>query len=445
MSKLGIIVAREFNVRVRKRSFLVTTFLVPILIALFIGFTVWMATSSVGKEKIAIVDHTGLYPSLFKDTGSYSFIVSDKDPDYYLKAGKDNPEGVTAVLEIKKDLLEDPKAIALLGYKEIPVGVSSLIERTLSTYLTDQKLLATGIPDIRQTVKACKVTISLQSYKWQDDGSTQRSSGRLAGIIGFALSCLSFFFISTYGALVMSGVMEEKKSRIMEVMVSSVKPFDMMSGKIIGIGLVGLFQLLLWIVFGVLIFIVTSVVTIGGVYDLSTLSTLSQSEISGSMLGGGMNASDFAELKDGLSVIAGINFSNLITMFVLYFLGGYILFASLFAAVGSAVTNEEDSNQFIMPVMLLLMFSFYAGMGSMDNPEGPMAWWCSMIPFTSPVVMLVRIPYGVPVWEQVLSLALLCATFMGLIWLSAKIYRVGILMYGKKPSLKELWRWIFFK
>ena len=230
----------------------------------------------------------------------------------------------------------------------------------------------------------------------------------------------------------------------MEVMVSSVRPIDLMGGKIVGIALVGIFQLLIWALFLGVLFLVFSLFAFGGLYDLSAISQIVSQNPTGGMMAG-MDASFLADMQNVLEVIAGINIPHLILMFLLYFVGGYLLYASLYAAIAASMSSDEDANQFMMPIMIVLMVAFYSGFGSMNNPNGTMAVWCSIIPFTSPVAMLVRIPAGVPVWQQVLSLVLLYLSTFAMLWISAKIYRVGILMYGKKPTLKEMARWLFYK
>ena len=347
------------------------------------------------------------------------------------------------MLEIRSDLLQDPTAIALYGYKQIPPGVAEHINDVLSPYLSQKKLEASEVEGITEIVANSKVEINVPTFKWAADGEEERSSGNIASIIGMILAGVSFFFITTFGSLVMGSVLEEKKNRIMEVMVSSVRPFDMMMGKIIALGLVGITQIVLWVALTGILLTAFSSLMAGNLQSIASLASMQQSDMTG--LGAGLNPDSFSEIQMGIGALMGINFGELLLMFLLYFVGGYLLYASLFAAVGAAISSEEDSNQFITPVMLLLMFAFYAGFGSMRNPDGPLALWCSLIPFTSPIVMMIRLPYDVPVWQQILSLVILFATFGGITWLSAKIYRVGILMYGKKPSWRELRRWIRYK
>ena len=254
-------------------------------------------------------------------------------------------------------------------------------------------------------------------------------------MMGLFATVAIYMFILIYGAMVMQGVMEEKTNRIVEIMISSVLPFDLMMGKIIGIGLVGLTQICLW---GV---ITVALVTVGtGVFGGGTEvdpAVLAQANMA-------MTTQDLAQFSDDsvLPLLASIDLRQMAICFLLYFVGGYIMYASLFAAIGSAVDSQEDAQQFVVPMTVFMVFALYAGMYSIQNPDGPLAFWCSLIPLTSPIVMMVRLPFDVPLWQIALSIALLYASFLGAVWVSAKIYRIGILMYGKKVNLKEMMRWI---
>ena len=443
-NRIGIVIGREFNTRVRKRSFIVVTLLVPILMIAFISLPIILGMYSVGKEKIAVVDRTGNhYADILPDNRNYSFVATENDPEELRKMGAENKEGFTGVLVIDEDLTVNPKAVGLYSFKQMPEGLTAYVNEKLSQYVSDCKLKAYQTEDIDRIVADSRFRLSVPTYRWNESGETRRSSGAMAGFIGMALAFISFYFISAFGGSVMNGVLEEKKNRIMEVMVSSVKPFDLMAGKIIGIGLVGLVQMLLWIAFGALLIFILMMVMIGSAVDLSSLANMTQADVTG--MAANMGADSFRDMQDSIRVLSSVNFPQMILMFVLYFVGGYLLYASLYAAVGASVSSDEDSAQFMMPVMLLLMFSFYAGFGSINNPEGPLALWCSYIPFTSPIVMLVRVLFGVPIWQQALSVFILYASAWLIVWLSARIYRVGILMYGKKPSLKEIGRWLSYK
>ena len=294
-----------------------------------------------------------------------------------------------------------------------------------------------GLPEIIDDVET---TISVPTYQWDAKGEEAKSSGTLAGVIGMILSGIILAFMSNYSGQVMSGVLEEKKNRIMEVIVSTVRPIEMMISKMVGVFLVGLTQVAIWLIFAGIIFVVGSLVAVGGVYDLSALSQLDPAQMGG--LAGGMSMDSVTEMQSSLEVLQSINFVQLIIMLLVYFIGGYLLYASLFAAIGSSVSSDEDASQFMMPFLLVMMLGFYIAMGSMDNPDGTMAFWGSIVPFSSPFVMMVRLPYGVTTWELILSISLLYLTAFGIVWLAARIYRVGILFTGKKPSLRDLWSWL---
>ncbi len=443
--KLKAIIAREFFVKVRNKGFLIGTLLVPIGMIVIVAFVLWIAITQIGKEKIAVIDPTHEYLSLFEDTQSYQFVSTTKTLEDFKKEGEENDEQVTAILNIKGDLLQNPKAIELYSYKTASPDLSKFIESKLSTYLTNKKLEHSGVDNIQQIINDSRVTISLSatSYKLEKSGDIKHSSGSTAGMIGYGLSMFSFFFISFFGMMVMNAVMEEKKSRIMEVMVSSIKPFYLMLGKIIGTALVGVLQIAIWVVFAFILYFIASVISFGAIVSVNALTDLSQMNVGGLMAN--MDADNIRNIQEIASVLADIHWINLIFMTVVYFVGGYMLYASLFAAVGSAFTEQEEGNMLITPIMLILSIAFYGGIASIRNPEGPVAVWLSMIPFTSPVNMLVRIPYGVPIWQQIISVLLLFITVLLTIWLAAKIYRVGILMHGKKPSIKEIARWISYR
>ncbi len=276
------------------------------------------------------------------------------------------------------------------------------------------------VNDIQDIVKNSK-GISVTTLKLDTSGREKESSTEVAAGIGGVITLLMYMFILMYGAMVMNGVVEEKSSRIVEVMISSVRPFDLMMGKIIGIGLTGLTQLLIW------------VCIIAGAFALKD------------SLFPGTGLSSLSSIVDSLSMIASANWLEILIYFVLYFVGGYLIYASLFAMFGAAVDSAQDTQQYMMPITLIFIFALYAGMYSIQNPDGPLAFWCSMIPITSPIVMMVRIPFEIPLWEKLLSLLILYVSIFFVVKFAAKIYLVGILMYGKKPSIKEILKWISYK
>ena len=401
MSKIGIVIQREYSTRVKKKSFIILTILMPILFVGLIGGTMLLAMINSGDVKnVLVTDATGEYFSVFQDTEQYHFIQSKEEKDIY------------ATLVISDDLLKDPTALTLYSQRQVVISVGSTITSQLNDYLSEKKLKSYNIPNLKEIIEESKITVSMQTIKLDDLGNESEASAEVASIIGMIFTFLIYMFIFVYGAMVMQGVMEEKTNRIIEVMVSSIKPFDLMMGKLIGIGLVGLTQFGLWAA------IFASVI---------------------------LSASLFAEnaiFMEANRLLGTINILELCSYFILFFIGGYLVYASLFAAIGAMVNNQEDTQQYMMPITILVMFALYAGIYSAQNPDGPLAFWASIVPLTSPIVMMTRLPYGVPWWELLLSISLLALTVILIIKLAAKIYRVGILMYGKKPTYAEIIKWL---
>lgn len=436
MNKIGLIIKREYLRRVSKKSFILLTLLTPFLFAALVFVPLWLSTIK-GDEvrNVAIIDTTGKYASLFENNESFHFIHSDKTLDEY-RQGEDKE--VFAFLSITDDLLNNPKAATLYSEKQVPAELSRLVNQTLSKQLESEKLASFNIPNLKEIIRESKINFNVQTIKWSEDGKESASSATVASIIGMVFTFIIYMFIMMYGAMVMQGVMKEKTNRIIEVMISSVRPFDLMMGKIIGIGFVGLTQVFLWGIITTILVSVGGFMFSGGV-DVASLQAGPQM--------GMMDANTLASSSGNeiMGIINSINIAEIGISFIIYFIGGYMLYASIFAAIGSAVDSQEDTQQFMAPVTIFMIFALYAGIYSMENPDGPLAFWCSMIPFTSPIVMMVRIPFEIPLWEKLLSVSLLYASAIGIVWLSAKIYRVGILMYGKKPSIKEMVKWIKYK
>ena len=437
MSKLSIVIKREYLRRVSKKSFIILTFLMPFLMVGMVALPLLMSRiKSSDVHTVAVIDATGKYKSLFKDTKTYRFVNSDKSLDEYRNS---SDKSLFAILSITGDLLQNPRAAAMYSEKQIPTELSSIVDNTLTQYLEDEKLASFNVPNIKEIIAESKVHFNIQTFKWEEGGRETQSSTGIAMGVGFAFTMLIYMFIMIYGAMVMTGVQEEKTNRIVELMISSVRPFDLMMGKIIGIAFVGLTQLILW---GALLLglFVGAQLFFGGGFDPSAIQQ-PMPVASGAVIAA-------PEIDPGfkiMSMLSTINFGEIAFYFVVYFIGGYLLFAALFAAIGSAVNQAEDAQQFMMPITVLLIFALYAGIYSMDNPDGPLAFWCSFIPITSPIVMMMRLPFEVPLWQKLLSVVLLYATSTSIVWLSGKIYRVGILMYGKKPSFKEIAKWVRYK
>lgn len=395
----------------RKRSFLVLTILMPILFVGLMAGTVMLALFNEGETKnIVVIDYMNEYAHVLQDTDQFRFVRAEGEMQDF----RTNTDETTyATLVISNDLTTNPDAITLYSENQIVPGLAQVITSQFNDYLSDKKLASYNIPNIREIIEESKVVIHLQTIKWDDAGNETEGAGEVASIVGIIFTFLIYMFIFTYGGMVMSGVLEEKTNRIVEVIVSSVKPFELMMGKMIGIGLVGLTQFGIW---------------------AALIITVS--------LFGGTLFPDNQMLVQFSSMVTSINLIGLLFYFILFFIGGYLIYASLFAAIGAMVNAQEDTQQYMMPITILIIFAFMAGTYSAQNPDGPLAFWTSIIPLTSPIVMMVRLPFGVPTWELIVSIALLAATVVATIWIAGKIYRTGILMYGKKPDLKEIVKWL---
>lgn len=435
MTSLSLIIQREYLTRVRKKSFIILTLLMPFLIVALSLVPLWLSTLNDGSIKnVAVIDNTGIYAPLLESTDQFEFQIIGKadQQDSESRLGKD----IFAILQITNDLNKDPRAVSLTSEKQAPMELQSVIERTLNEKVKEQRLDeltkssnvdSKAIGQVRNILED-RSAISLRTLRMSDDGSVKESSTEIASIIGMMFTILIYMFILLYGNMVMQAVLEEKKSRVVEVMVSSVKPVNLLIGKIVGIGLVGLTQLAIWIILTSVLFAGVSLFIANPEQAVAMSSEMSDFNVEGIM-----------------NTVMGINWLQLIVYFILFFIGGYVLYASIFAMFASAVDSEEDTSQYMTPVTLLIMFAFFAGFYSVSNPDGPLAFWTSLIPFTSPIVMMVRIPFGIPFWEILLSLVLLYGTFLLISIFAAKIYRVGILMYGKKPSFKEMMKWVKYK
>lgn len=432
MRKIGLIIAREYLSRVKKKSFIVMTFLGPILIGLMYGIAIWLAVNADemnSKKIVKVIDESKLFEGNIRNSNSLEFefvnadiesIKSDvlKSEDNYLLVIPNN---------IKQNKLED---VQLYSKKQASISVVSYIEKELESKLKDNKLIENGISS--EVLKSLNMQVSINTLRLTDEGEESGSAGASYGI-GMLASILIYLFIFLYGVQVMRGVIEEKNNRIVEVIISSVRPFQLMMGKIVGIALVGLTQFVLWVVL---------TMAINGLISQKIMSD--KINVSATEISAQANTNvDNDMMTDVLSAVNTINFPLLIGTFLFYFLAGYLLYSALFAAIGSAVDSEAETQQFMFPVTIPLIFSFVlASSAVVNNPDGPIAFWLSMIPLTSPVVMMVRIPFGVPAWQLVTSMILLILGFVGTVWLAAKIYRTGILMYGKKVTFKEMLKWL---
>ena len=418
--------------RVSKKSFIILTILMPFIFAALIFVPLMLSMVKSDEQKnIAVIDHTGKYLHMFKNDESYLFFPQERMSDEF----KSDTTMYSAVVEIKSDLIENPDGAAIYSRKEIPQGLSRIVNNALNEQIRHDKLIKYNIPELPAIMKDFEDAYNIRTIKWSDDGRENESNAGIAVAAGMILTFLIYMFVMSYGGMVMQSVMEEKANRIVELMVSSVKPFQLMIGKITGIGMVGIFQLIIW---GVMLGVILTIA--GVVFGVSAMSNPDMMMNTQSI-----QPQDTEGAVAILNSIHNLNLPALIGIFILNFIGGYLVYASIFAAIGASINETEDSQQFMMPIVFLLIFALYASIYSADNPDGPLAVWCSMIPFTSPIVSMTRIALDAPMWQTVVSLCILYTSAFTLIWISGKIYRVGILMYGKKPSLKEMIKWITYK
>lgn len=445
MSKLGLIIAREYKNIVFKRSFIVTTLLIPVLMIVVCGVLPAMMSQvkSNDKKTVAIVDQTEFqrFQQYFVETDEYLFsVVSDVSTtdDASLHQYYTQQDGLYAVVVLPTDLVQNQR-FTILSESSVAPSLASDVKNLLYEPIRNELTRAYDIEDLDAIIKGCSVHLSDRSIKWSEEGDEAISSAAISMVIGLVLAMLIYMFVLIYGAMIMNSVVEEKTNRIVEVIVSCCKPFDLMMGKIIGVALVGLTQLVIW---GGVMGIATAVLGFSTMAINLNNPEMMQMAANPEAMAAMAQMQDTGMLGEIIQMIQGINFVEIFVCFLLFFIGGYLLYASLFAAFGSAVDQASDASQLTMPVMIIMVFALYAAIFSMENPDGPLAFWCSMIPFTSPILMMVRLPYDVPFYEILISLGLLYGTAFGIVWLAGRIYRTGILMYGRKFSIKEIIRWI---
>ncbi|RXQ96632.1 ABC transporter permease [Ancylomarina salipaludis] len=442
MNKILIIIQREYLSRVKKKSFLLLTFLTPILIAGIYAFMIWMMMKDdTEKRTIGVINESELVePVQSKDYTTFEYL-----PNTSFEEAKKmlDTKGYYALLKIPKDIMESQSA-ELFSFKQVTMEVKSEAGSQIRNYIEGikrSKIIAeANMPDLEQKLAETKTPISVKTIKFGEDGEVKESSTEIAMGLGFAMSFIIYMFIFMYGVQVMRGVIEEKSNRIIEVIISSVKPFQLMMGKIVGVAMVGLTQFLMWVILTGAIITIGSAIFLPGLDSETIQHASSVSDLQSA--GQGINQAQLDMMHEVLGTFDMGYIFSILGAFVFFFLAGYLLYSALFAAVGSAVDNETETQQFMLPISLPLVLALYIGMAVAKNPEGSLAFWGSIIPLTSPIVMLVRIPYGVPVWELLLSMTLLVASFIFVTWVAAKIYRTGILMYGKKVSYKEIWKWL---
>ena len=420
MNKTFLIIKREFLVRVKKKSFIIMTLLAPILMASLIIVPVLVTDSGQQKRLIGIYENTTSFAKEIEDSENIHFTVfDDMQMDEFIK----DPEGSNyyALLKIEND------SYSIYSNQQVGLNLRKSIENQLEQISERNKLKKAGINlDI---IEQAKTNINIETKIITSEGNTTSSSTEASIGIGFITGILIYMFIFMYGTMVMRGVIEEKTNRIVEIIISSVKPFQLMIGKIAGVALVGLTQFILWIVLTIIISSIAEIIFFDTTEITNNLDSVDQSVI----------------LNEFTRLTGGINLMLIFVSFLFYFLFGYLMYSALFAAVGSAVDAEADTQQFMLPITIPLIFSFILIQPVMDNPDGILAFWLSIIPLTSPIIMMARLPFGVESWQLIISMILLILGFIFTTFIAGKIYRTGILMYGKKISYKELWKWLTYK
>lgn len=435
MRQMLLIAKRELMVRVRRKSFIVSTFLVPLFFAGMGIVPVVLVNMDSGTEsRIGVIDAFGRVAAGLTDSQNVKFTVLKGMKPSDVQAVMADP-AFTGVLTIDSSAVETAKNITLYVRKSPSLELTSKIEGRLAESISEQRLQQYDIPDLKEVVERLRVSVQMKSITLKDDGSEEESSATVTTVIAYILGFLAYFLIMVSAQMVMNGVVEEKSSRIVEVLASSVRSFDLMMGKILGIVSVFLLQALLWVV---LTFII-----IGIAIPIIGVTMMKEASAAASSLGGDAGITGmFGEFGGQvLAPLANVNFAAIIGTFIFFFLFGYLLYASIFAAVGSAVEDPSDTGQLMLPITAPLLLAMLCMLMAMKTPDGPVAFWFSLIPFTSPVVMPVRMTYGVPAWQLIVSGIILVGSFIGMTWLSARVYRRGVLMYGKNFGWKDIWRW----
>jgi ABC-2 type transport system permease protein len=435
MKKIWLVTKREYITRVKKKSFLVMTLLSPLLIVLFYGIIFYFSFNkdiSDTSKKVLIVDESGNFENQLKNSKTISFVYTDIKKDEVEEVLKSDENYGIIFIPANTDSI---KELEFLGKEQPSLNTLDYIESQFLSTIKNKKLSEKGI-DKKILTQINSQKLNLKTIKYTEKGIEKGNSG-VTTMIGFIGAFLIYLFIFLYGIQVMRGVIEEKTNRIVEVIISSVKPFQLMMGKIIGIAMVGLTQFLLWII---LVSVLSGPVS-GTVMNLMDVAP---SEIAASQGANIPENTNEGGVGGFINDLGNYNFTLILCMFLFYFISGYLFYGSLFAAIGSAVDNETDTQQFMFPMTMPLILAFVLAQSVVVNaPNGSIAVWLSMIPFTSPVVMMVRLPFGVPVWQILVSMLSMISGFIFTVWLAGRIYRIGILTFGKKPSYKEIWKWLF--
>ena len=438
MSQLGIIISREFNERVRKKSFIITTILVPLLLLGVMAVpTLIMLYSSSETKRIAVIDRSGLIAPSLEDNDELEFVPCDRPLE---EALADDSGDIFGVLVIDEQILNNSASVRLYASSSTSVMMEESIEKQIAHIIETEKLKTYNIENLPEIMEAVKTSVTLHTIRSDKDGAGRSVSAGASFAIGYVLAFVLYMFLLIYGQMVMTAVIEEKNSRVLDVLVTSVKPFQLMLGKILGVASVAVVQVLIW---GVLIFGIGSFATSAllphmneeaaeqlAAYQAGTLDTAA------------VDAGDIEMMKAFTTLTDFGYLAGVFCYLLLFLVGGYLFYSAMFAAVGASVDNATDAGQLTTPITIPIILALMVMFVVMKDPNSSLAFWFSIIPFTSPIVMMARIPAGIPAWEPIVSLAVLYGSIAFMVWVAAKIYRVGILIHGKKPTFKELYKWI---
>ena len=437
MRNIGLIIMREFKERVYKKSFIITTLLMPVLmLVLSIAPALIMFFAKGETKHISVIDQSGIVADKLESNEDVVFeVVPNGDLQTELKRSLEQEN--FGVLYIEQDVVTNPNKVQLYTNASSSMTIEDSITDQIEDIIETERLKAHNIENLPEILKQIEVNISLTTYRNGDNEQSEATSSAASSFAGMALGFVLYFFLIVYGSIVMQSIIEEKNSRILEVLVSTVRPFDMMMGKILGVASVALTQIAIW---GVLLIVISAAV-IPAVIPQDVLAGVEAVQAGADVAT--LTADIDPEAITALASIMDTGYiSELVVLLLLFMMGGFLLYAAMYAAIGASVDQVQDAQQLTTPVTIPIIFSFIILTMIMNDPNNPLVVWCSIIPFTSPIVMIGRIPSGIPTWEIVTSLILLYATFIVMVWLAGKIYRVGIFMHGKKPSLKELYRWL---
>lgn len=436
---IGIVISREFKERVAKKSFIITTLLTPLLMVLIMAAPALIMNMSTPSDRtLAVVDHSGVITPALTEAQKHlpylTLAIEDAPVDKVL--GHEKYDGV---LVIGSDVVENPSNVLLYMHDSGSMELEEALNSAISKGIENERLKKYDIENLDEILKETQVHVSMKTIRIDDDGEVRDVSTTMSMVLGIAMTFILYMFLILYGQMVMTSIIEEKNNRVLELMVSSVRPVDLMLGKIIGVGLVAILQIVIW---GVLISVMSAFL-MPAILPQEVMSEVSM--FNAGTLDAATSQYD-PDMIRAISIFSSVGYiAKLFAFMTAFLIGGFLFYASIFAAIGSSVDNVQDASQLqtfaLLPIILALVFS----MSVANDPNSTLAFWLSMIPFTSPMVVLARLPFDMPMWEVWVSLAILLVSFVAMAWFAGKIYRIGIFMYGKKPKLKDLIRWARYK